>query len=206
MFCANPKCPNPEVPLEEIYGERRGGYAAERRYCSLSCSSQMPRPRARKPRALLEDRFWAKVKVGAPTECWEWVGARDNYGYGFMFRSRNPQRYYKAHRLSWELANGRELADDEFILHACDWPPCVNPAHLSAGTKGDNNRDRAAKGRGRHPSGLESTSSKLTAEQVREIRKQWRAGKSQSMLAREYPVGQAQISRIVRNVVYKDVK
>ena len=52
-----------------------------------------------------------------------------------------------AHRLVWMQDNG-PLASGQVIMHACDNPACVNPAHLSRGTQKDNSADMMAKGRG----------------------------------------------------------
>ena len=90
-----------------------------------------------------EDRFWAQVEKRGPDECWLWVGATlKGYGRG----NWNGEHYY-AHRKSWELANG-PIPDGLYILHACDNPPCVNPAHLRPGTQAENVRDMVERGRG----------------------------------------------------------
>ena len=96
--------------------------------------------------------FWAKVKKG--DGCWEWQGATDarptrRPGYGLV--TVNGRRA-KAHRVAWELANGREIPPGLLACHRCDNPPCVRPDHLFVGTMSDNIRDSVAKGRF-HPKG-----------------------------------------------------
>jgi hypothetical protein len=67
-------------------------------------------------------------------------------GYGTLYAEG---RHQGAHRLAWELANGRAIPAGLFICHRCDNPLCVNPDHLFLGTHTDNMRDMIAKGRAR---------------------------------------------------------
>lgn len=89
------------------------------------------------------DRFWPKVQRGEG--CWLWTGACDTYGYG-LIRWRQRDRWDKAHRVSWIIASG-PIPNGLCVLHKCDNPPCVNPAHLFLGTQADNMHDMKIKGR-----------------------------------------------------------
>jgi hypothetical protein len=85
------------------------------------------------------DRFWAKVDTTGDG-CWPWLGCLSTAGYG-----RAGKRGY-AHRLAYEFAYGPIPAGLE-IRHACDNPPCCNPAHLLVGTREDNAHDMVVRGR-----------------------------------------------------------
>jgi hypothetical protein len=89
-------------------------------------------------------RFWPRVQMGAPDECWEWTGPRLKNGHGRYDSTVS----YVAHRYAWILANGRIPLADEVIRHQCDNPPCCNPSHLLAGTQKQNVADMIDRGRG----------------------------------------------------------
>lgn len=83
----------------------------------------------------LPDRFWSKVSV-EPSGCWEWTGARTSFGYGQI---RVSGKAMLAHRMMAEIAYGP--GGDQYALHSCDNPPCVNPGHLRWGSARDNVQD-----------------------------------------------------------------
>lgn len=118
-------------------------------------------------------RFWAKVRVGAPDECWPWIGATAGGGYGKLLVGRYPDKYLEpAHRVAYWLVNG-PIPEGMKILHECDNPPCCNEAHLFEGTHQDNMDDMRAKGRGYVPvalKGAEHPNAKLTPELAAAIR------------------------------------
>jgi transcriptional regulator with XRE-family HTH domain len=109
-------------------------------------------PKDQRP-PIIKPKFWDFVDKDGPEvagrshlgRCWVWTGPANEKrgGYGRWRRAL-------AHRHSWELANG-PIPDGLWILHHCDNPPCVNPAHLYAGTHLDNMRDMAERGRAHVP-------------------------------------------------------
>ena len=121
------------------------------------------------------------------SHCLEYSGTLDDKGYGA--RLTRDGRYLRPHQHAWETINGR-IPDGMCVLHSCDTRLCINPDHLFLGTRADNMRDMAAKGRAH---------SKLTKSKVRRIRKMYANGRlSQSRLAVVFGISQGQISNVVR--------
>lgn len=93
------------------------------------------------------ERFWSKVAVAGPDECWLWIPTPNWAGYGQIHWDGRSQH---AHRISWQIANGPIPAGLD-IDHEChnrsDCPAgvcvhrrCVNPAHLRTATRSENIR------------------------------------------------------------------
>lgn len=88
-----------------------------------------------------EKRFFAKVKVCPNgSACWEWQGHVASNGYG---RFWDGDRVIQAH---WFLMPTRPSKGQE-ACHSCDNKLCVNPDHLSVGTRIDNMKDMVSKKR-----------------------------------------------------------
>jgi len=85
------------------------------------------------------------------SSCQLWTGARHVQGYGMMGyveASTNRKCMNVVHRLVKIHDLGRELARDEFVVHSCSNPLCVNPKHLILGDAQVRNQVMYANGRG----------------------------------------------------------
>ena len=128
------------------------------------CSKELPKGGSAKTHIRFCGRdwkadFWKKVDINGPTECWPWMASRKPRGYGHFVVMKKD---HNAHRLAYELQRGPIPSGME-VMHRCDNPPCVNPAHLFVGDHGDNMRDMLRKER--------RSTERLKASQVREVRK-----------------------------------
>lgn len=146
----------------------------------------------------LVQRF--EEKIDKSGDCWLWTSAIGSRGYG-IFWVGGKERSKFAHRLAWEMANGAEIPDGLVVMHACDNPRCVNPAHLSVGTTQDNAIDASQKGRiarGERNGG----GGKLTESQVREIKSR---ALSISKAAAAYGVSMQTVKSIRKGRIWRHV-
>ena len=124
--------------------------------------------------------------------CRDWSGKQNAYGYGVIFR--NNKTYY-AHRTSYQIYKG-SIASDLIVRHMCDHPLCINPEHLLIGTKADNSRDMVE--RGRSTKGVKNGCTKLTDQEVEEIKRRLRLGERPFKLAEAFSISQQRISDFKR--------
>ena len=166
-------------------------YSNEQVHCSHKCSHGSP-----------EDRFWPKVDIRGKDECWPWIAGRKDNGRGnFYVNGKNIQ----AHRFMWELVNG-EIPSEKIVCHTCDNGWCVNPSHLYLGTLSTNAQDREARGKNLRRIGSNHHMSKLTENDVVNIRIRYSIGDvSQQALSKECGVGRTTIQQVVERRSWKHV-
>ena len=150
------------------------------------------------------ERFWSKVNK-KENGCWEWTAGCVNGSYGHY---RYEGKKILAHRYSFMMHHPLTIDLREhpkiLVCHTCDNPKCVNPAHLWLGTNADNVRDRDAKGRNNQAKGEKNGMTKLTEQEVREIREKYAKGNIfQKELADEYGVRQSTIGFIITHKSWK---
>ena len=129
--------------------------------------------------------------------CWGWKGYREGR------RPRmwtSPTTYIAAARYSYEAHKG-PVPEGLWVLHTCDNGECTNPEHLYAGTQRDNEDDKVR--RGRACRGAKNTNTKLTEQQVREIRGMCAAGRAHKAVATEFGVSQGAIYAIATRANWK---
>jgi hypothetical protein len=140
--------------------------------------------------------FHANYKKGAGDECWIWEGLRHPVS-GYGIQQAGDKTVFKgvgrqAHRRAWYLSNGTKppRGMSKNIMHTCDNPSCVNPAHLVLGTPKMNHDDavkRAGKRMGRK---------KLSDQDVINIRSRYAGPSSCVALANEYGISSIHVYNV----------
>jgi hypothetical protein len=125
-------------------------------------------------------------------------------GYASVRRPTGRDPKVLLHRWLFGQAHGYL---PEAVMHRCDNTRCIEVAHLIGGTRADNNKDRAAKGRSAK---VRHDKRKLTPGQVAEIRVRY-TGKGRgkdpvngvTALAREFGVDSNVIYQITSGRTYR---
>ena len=131
--------------------------------------------------------------------CILWLAGLTEAGYG---RVRWDSRAQLAHRLSWIDENGL-IAGGLHVLHKCDVPACINPAHLFLGTQADNNADmrrkkRSSDGRPRPSSRGENNGHAKHSEKLMLAVK--RASGTYKQIAETYGVSETSVGYVKRGI------
>jgi len=137
-------------------------------------------------------RFESKINKDGAGGCWLWTSASTGR-YGIFWVGSTPDIYYGkrnalAHRLAFELYKG-PIPKDMMVCHRCNITLCVNPDHLYVGTRKQNSEDAAK-------AGLYRT--KLTKQQVKEMRLLRKQGWYYTDLARRYNISKATARHIAK--------
>ena len=119
------------------------------------------------------------------TDCWEWTGGVYKNQYGQLNEDRYGEHY--AHRWSYRHFKG-EIEDGKCILHQCDNRKCVNPEHLIAGSKAENNKEALE----RNP---KASGRKLQDADLPKIAERVKAGELLKDIAKEYAMNWKCVSR-----------
>jgi hypothetical protein len=123
-------------------------------------------------------------------DCLVWRGAVSTGGYPILTIRRKS---FYAHRIQY-IVNHGWIGPEVVVRHTCDNPLCIRPDHLIPGTHADNVADKVH--RGRQPVGSRNGRSKLTEDQVEEIRRRVALGESYRAIGRQFGVDHGSVRQI----------
>ncbi len=149
---------------------------------------------------------WARIERDSEWIPWDgcriWLGSTDSSGYG-QFTPEWGGGECRIHRWVVEEAQG-SIPPDAIVMHTCDHPSCINPAHLRVGTQQDNVHDAYSKGRRPIYRGEEHGMAKLNTSNVQDIRRRLIAGgETITHIARQYNVDRTTVSCVRNNKTWR---
>lgn len=125
---------------------------------------------------------------GFETHCWTWAGGRTEAGYAKQTRDSTMQYMHIAY---WERENGPVPKGAE-LDHLCRNRDCIRPSHCEPVTHLENCR-RGAK-------------TKLSPDQILDMRRRVRAGESRASIARSLGVSAGHVCNIINGREWADVQ
>ena len=151
-------------------------------------------------------RILAGGKRDEVTGCVEWQGCTQANGYG---RVRFMDRTRYVHRVAYEVFKG-DIPKGMDVCHTCDNRKCFNPDHLFVGTRLDNMKDCASKGRLsrgiKHSKCIVNKSKKLSYDEAQIIRNAACNGMKTRTLANVFQIDISMVRLIKKNMVWKETE
>lgn len=135
--------------------------------------------------------------------CWLWIGGKTPKGYGHYYTPNGKHSGGSAHRVSYQLFKG-DIPSGLLVLHKCK-NKCVNPDHLELGNSKKNNYDDRKRD-GNLPIGTKNPACKYTDDRIREIRKRYAEGETQTSISKSLGIKQGHISDICLRKVWKHIE
>lgn len=146
-------------------------------------------------------KFWSRVQFSRDG-CWKYMNKEKTASRPYAMAICGGIRS-NAPRIAWMIANGTAVPAEMYVLHSCDNPSCVRPAHLHLGTQSDNMREMVERGRAstRKVTGLrgeKNPKSRISDNEQAELEKLYAAGWSTDHLSKKFGISKNAINNRIR--------
>ncbi|HKJ67173.1 MAG TPA: HNH endonuclease [bacterium] len=149
-------------------------------------------------------RFMDSLGSDDSEKCWAWNGTKNNAGYP-LFSLKGEM--VSALRLLYRIYYNRRIPKTWIVSHTCRNNGCVNPNHIYITTRSERTK-QAYQNRELVPAsqkGEKNPNSKLTEQDIIDIRQRKKEGATHMELAEEYQVTKTTISQIVNRKLWAHV-
>ena len=136
---------------------------------------------------------------GGDDACWPWLKVNGEYGKGYFTVGIPGTR-----KTAIVVRLMMNPPSDIEVCHTCDNPPCCNPRHLFLDTHAVNMQDAGKKGR-MPARGALNPRTRLTEDDVREIRRVAASGTRHRDIAMNYGLTRGAVSHLVRGFTWSHV-